>query len=64
MAPTEFLERLADAMDSSRGSDVAFCVDECGTAIKRGIRCDICRKKRHAAAERARAARKKNESTV
>jgi hypothetical protein len=64
MGATEFLERLADAMDSSRATEVAVCKDGCGTEIRRGVRCENCRRKRHAAAERARMARKKDENVA
>lgn len=64
MSGTEFLERLADALDSSRATQVVVCKDGCGTPIRKGVRCENCRRKRHAAAERARAARRKSENAA
>jgi hypothetical protein len=63
MSATEFIERLADALDSSRDPSTPVCLDNgCGKPIRRGIRCEDCRKKRHAAAERARVERLKREN--
>jgi hypothetical protein len=59
MNASEWLERLADALDVSHAAPTNHCVEsDCSREIFRGIRCESCRKKRHAASERARMARR------
>jgi hypothetical protein len=61
MSADEWMERLADALETSRASVHRTCTEEgCENPIRRSIRCESCRKKRHAAAERARMARRKS----
>lgn len=60
MEASEWLERLADAFERSREQIIKVCVEkDCEIPIRRGVRCESCRKKKHAAAERARVARER-----
>ena len=55
MTAEEWLFRLADALQKTREAPVDTCsTPGCSTPIRRGVRCEECRKKRHADIERAR----------
>ena len=61
MGSSEFLERLADVLDSARSNEKVPCKDGCGTIVVYGPRCENCRRKKHAAAEKARSTKRKKE---
>ena len=65
MTAVEWMNTLAERLKCTHVQTQTTCLD-CEVPIKRGVRCEDCRKKRHAAFERARAERKKlaKDSTV